>query len=209
MEGPSALPRLFRCLPKDRGEMLVNQAGRAPNKRSPLCAVAITGNVEAFRVLLRLGVDAEIEGSEHGTPIMEAAAHGRLELVKLLVRHGAKTVYCVSSDPGVPEVRNVFDVCRGHPRVQRWLLVGRFTEQRSRLLPESRYGGDSIETSFLPWCGPGVFRYLLPPEERQRQGESMLGYAARLARFKKRLSSRELSHTFQSTVSESVFPEGA
>ncbi|KAM7191966.1 Ankyrin repeat-containing domain protein [Naviculisporaceae sp. PSN 640] len=196
MDGPSALPRLFRCLPRDKARMLVNRKGRMPGRRSPLCAVAITGNVEAFRMLLRMGVDVEVEGSEHGTPIMEAAAHGRLKLVRLLVRHGAKLVYV--NDLG--KARNIFDVCRGHPRVQKWLLVGRFTEQRNKLL-RAQGGIDGQGSLFpeilLPWSGPGVFRYVLPPEERQRQGESMLAYAARLAMFKARLSSCGLTRTFQ------------
>ncbi|KAM7200759.1 Ankyrin repeat-containing domain protein [Rhypophila sp. PSN 637] len=82
---PSALPRLFRCLPRDKAEVLINQPGPGRDRRSPLCALAITGDVATFQVLLRLGVDVEVKGSEHGTPLMAASAHGRLELVKLLV----------------------------------------------------------------------------------------------------------------------------
>jgi len=71
--------------------------------------------MEAFRIIPRLGVDVEVEGPKHGTTIMEAAAHGRLELVKL--SEWASTVYMSDDDV----VRNPFSVslCRAHPRVRR------------------------------------------------------------------------------------------
>lgn len=178
---PAALPRLFRCMPRNKADVLINRSERG--RRSPVCALAVTGNVEAFRMLLRLGVDMEVEGSEHGTPLMEAAVNGRLEVVKMLVRYGVRTAYV--GELGV--VRNVFAVCRAHPRIRRWLLVGRFVEQR-RL----EYGVEAEGQVTSLWSGPGLLRFQLPPEALQRRDESMLEYAVRLCKFNKGLTGGDL-----------------
>ena len=66
-----------------------------------------------------------LDGGAEGTPLMGACKAGRLGVVKYLVRHGAILNY---EKHGVPV--SAFDKAASYPKIQRWLLVERFTEQR-------------------------------------------------------------------------------
>lgn len=74
-------------------------------------------------MLFDAGADVELEGGDHGTPLMGACAAGRLEVVKALVRKGASTSYRKDG-----KLFSALSTARLHPNVIRWLLVGRFME---------------------------------------------------------------------------------
>ena len=75
-------------------------------------------------LLLDIGAELETEGGDHGTPLMGACAAGRLQAVKLLVRKGAKMLYCNEHGRSFSALR----AAKYFPEIVRWLLVGRYTE---------------------------------------------------------------------------------
>ena len=97
---------------------------RAPVNGTPLYMAAIMSKLDTMTLLLDFGAQLEVEGSEHGTPLMAACATGRLAAVKLLVARGARTSYVKHGG----QVYSAFTAAKNHPRVKRWLLVGRFVE---------------------------------------------------------------------------------
>ena len=75
-------------------------------------------------LLLDVGANLETEGGDYGTPLMGACATGRLQAVKLLVRKGAKMVYCNEHGRYFSAPR----AAKHFPEIVRWLLVGRHLE---------------------------------------------------------------------------------
>ena len=75
-------------------------------------------------LLLDAGAKLETEGGDYGTPLMGACATGRLQAVKLLVRKGAKMVYCNEHGRYFSAPR----AAKHFPEIVRWLLVGRHLE---------------------------------------------------------------------------------
>lgn len=118
---PVYLKRLLRRLPKELIPRLLTH--RTLRHGTPLYAAATYPSENAIHMLLDAGADLELEGGDHGTPLMGACAAGRLEVVKVLVGKGAKTSYTQDG-----ELFSVLSAARLHPKVTRWLLVGRFTE---------------------------------------------------------------------------------
>ena len=90
---------------------------------TPLSFAATVPRVDMIALLLDAGAHLELEGSDHGTPLMAACATGRLAAVRLLVARGARTSYVKDA-----EVYSAFAAAKYHPPVRRWLLVGRFQE---------------------------------------------------------------------------------
>lgn len=113
--------KFLRRLPETLVPILLTH--RALNMGTPLYAAATHAAEEVIDTLLDAGADLELEGGEYGTPLMGACAAGRLMIVKMLVLRGAKTSY-VKGD----RIISVMESARLHPKVIRWLLVGRFTK---------------------------------------------------------------------------------
>jgi ankyrin repeat protein len=82
-------------------------------------------DLEAVILLHNAGAMLNLDGGAEGTPLMGACKAGRLGVVKYLVRHGAILNY---EKHGVPV--SAFDKAASYPKIQRWLLIERFTEQR-------------------------------------------------------------------------------
>ena len=58
------------------------------SKTTPFCMAVINGDLEAVKKMIELGSD--VNEKSHGmTPLMFAARHNRLEIIKLLVKEGA------------------------------------------------------------------------------------------------------------------------
>ncbi|KAL8723890.1 MAG: hypothetical protein Q9181_007103 [Wetmoreana brouardii] len=114
------LKRFLRRIPKEMTLRLLNKRHRILG--TPLHA-AVLQRPEKIGILLDAGADPELDGSEHGTPLMVACAVGRLSAVKYLIARGAKTSYVRDG-----QVFSVLKAAKLHPRVVRWLLVGRFME---------------------------------------------------------------------------------
>ena len=121
-KNPIDLKRLLRRLPRSLIPTLL--AHRAQMSGTPLYAAATFPSEKVIDMLLDAGADLDLVGGDDGTPLMGACAAGRLEVVKILVRKGARTSY--TAEEG--KVVNVLDAARLHPKITRWLLVGRFAE---------------------------------------------------------------------------------
>ncbi|KPI36255.1 Vegetative incompatibility protein HET-E-1 [Cyphellophora attinorum] len=119
---------IFRRLGKTATQDILN-AKPAREHSLPYHAAAMSQR-QVMKLFMRHGADLEVEGGPYGTPLMAAALYGRLEMVKLLVRAGAKVAYY---SPQANEYRSALLNARTqrHDDVVRWLLVERFTEVRS------------------------------------------------------------------------------
>lgn len=82
-------------------------------------------DLEPVMLLHNAGAMVNLEGGGEGTPLMGACKAGRLDVVKYLVRSGALLDY---EKNGVQV--SAFLKAASYPKIQRWLLVERFTEQR-------------------------------------------------------------------------------
>lgn len=118
---PINLKRLLRRLPKNLIPTLL--AHRSLLWGTPLNAAATLPSENLIDMLLDAGADLELLGGDHGTPLLGACAAGRLDVVKTLVRKGARTSYIEDG-----ERFSALDAVKHYPKVVRWLLVGRFVE---------------------------------------------------------------------------------
>lgn len=96
---------------------------RDPNRGTPLHVATVLAKLDTLNLLLDAGAQLELDGSDHGTPLMGACATGRLAAVKLLVARGARTSYLKDG-----QLYGALLAAKHHPEVRRWLLVGRFLE---------------------------------------------------------------------------------
>ena len=112
---------LLRRLPEELVPTLLHQRNVYG---TPLySASTVYMDIKSIQLLLDAGADLELEGGDHGTPLMGACATGRLEAVKILIAKGANTSY---SKDG--ETTSALRAAKNHPMIARWLLVGRFME---------------------------------------------------------------------------------
>ena len=118
------LKRLLKRLPQSLlPQLLVHQALIGG---TPLYAAAVhisPHQVDKICILLDAGAALELEGGDHGTPLMAACATGRLSAVKVLVSKGAKLYYTKDGS-----IIRALDKAKHFPEIIRWLLVGRYTE---------------------------------------------------------------------------------
>lgn len=112
---------LFRLVPDGLLPKVLNY--RHLDEGTPLHTAAILSRLDTITLFLDLGAQLELEGSDYGTPLMAACATGRLAAVRLLVARGARTSYVENG-----QLFSAFTAAKNHPRVRRWLLVGRFLE---------------------------------------------------------------------------------
>ena len=73
---------------KKRNYVDVNSI-RDYDRRGPLCVAATSGNIDACRLLLSMGADANGTDRWDTTPLWNAVLYGNLETVKLLITFGA------------------------------------------------------------------------------------------------------------------------
>lgn len=118
---PIDLKRLLRRLPRPLIPTLLAHTDRWWG--TPLCSAATRPSEKVIDMLLSAGAELDLVGGDYGTPLMAACATGRLGVVKVLMRKGAKTSY---TEDG--KLFNVLSAAKHHPKITRWLLVGRFVE---------------------------------------------------------------------------------
>lgn len=175
----SMLKRLLRRLPRSKVASMIDTVPR--RFVSPLCAAVYRDIFGAVDVLVRFGADVNVEGSAEGTPLMTACSRGRLKSVRMLVGYGAWVAY---RRGGV--VRSAVEAARRFPEIQRWLLVGRYTERKSL-----EASGDAREVR--PWSGPWTAAHRLQGsfgEHPRSPRESRAEYLARTAELRRRFAGR-------------------
>lgn len=139
---------------------------------SPLCrACTRRKKIDLIQNCLSLGADVDFEGSPHGSAVIVASACGNLDVVRVLVRAGASLSY-----RGEHGHKSVFTFCRSK-LVRRWLLVDRFTEQRS--INMKPHWGDSRRVR--PSAGTAVAGLKLVGERAMCYYDRMIDYAIKLA----------------------------
>jgi ankyrin repeat protein len=121
----ATLKLLLRKIGHEKTKRLLNL--KATQSSATLYDAALMGQQEVARTVLRFGANVNADSGKLGTPLMAAAAYGRLCIVKDLIDAGA-ALSCFSIEEN--RVRSAIDLAKHFPEIQRWLLVGRWTERR-------------------------------------------------------------------------------
>ena len=120
----SVLKRFLKRLPKCLlPQILGHQALMGGTPLYAASSFVSPHQADLICMLLDTGAALELEGGDHGTPLMGACAAGRLPAVKVLVSKGAKLHYTKDGS-----TIRALDKARHFPEIQRWLLVGRHIE---------------------------------------------------------------------------------
>ena len=175
----SFVNKLCRALPTPVTRRLVNLTPRL--WLAPLCQAAAANDTASTEILLGYGAEIDLEGSPEGSPLMVAASFGRLEMVKFLVRAGAKLEY--TNEKG--NYRNAFVSAQTHPHIIEWFLLGRFQEQEM-----VQFGPASEAAEVKPRAGIMPFKFHLPRELQQGWNQSMMDVLYLRQQFKKRMRGR-------------------
>lgn len=146
---------------------------------APLCIYASIGNINAVTNLLELGASLNFEGCPSGSALMAACSAGRLQTVRLLVRHGASISY-----HGPNGFRSAVDVARRNKAIVDWLLVGRFTDQKKISVPAVP-GSSTDEFHTQSWSGPVKAGLVISGTSQRRAHESAKQYWVRLMAIKR------------------------
>ena len=118
---------------------------------------------------------------------MLACAINRLDIVKTLVRRGASLT--TTSDG---KLSHALAHAPKYKRIQRWLLVGRWTEQRR--ISASPHDGNDREQSVKSWSGLREVSEPLGLEYKQRRDETLLMWNIRKRRMLKWFEGRVLHY---------------
>ncbi|KAK1852274.1 ankyrin repeat protein [Colletotrichum chrysophilum] len=145
---------------------------------SPLCRAAAIGNTEVMKNLLSIGSLIDFEGCTEGSALMTASRAGILKSVKFLTRHGASISF-----QGRKQHYSAVEASARSPKVRRWLLVDRFTDQLK--LKWAQEVSDVSTENLKKWSGiMKAEMVILGPWER-RASESSRQYWSRLEQMKK------------------------
>ena len=121
---PFVLKRLLKRLPQNLlPQLLSHQASFGGTPLYAVCTDISPHQVDLICILINAGTALQLEGGEHGTPLMAACAAGRLPAVKCLVSKGAKLYYTKDGSTIC-----ALDKAKHFPEITHWLLVGRYTE---------------------------------------------------------------------------------
>ncbi|KAI0909632.1 ankyrin repeat-containing domain protein [Ustulina deusta] len=144
----------------------------AIGESSLLYLAASKGLIVAIDDLLSIGIDTEGEVCEGGTALTIAAAHGQLDVVKYLIRRGAKVFHESRGLRGSALV-----AAHGKKEVLQWLLVDRYTDQAK--ITNANPNEDEEDRQVREWTGAIQVRLSLKWEWKKRRTETMLEYAFR------------------------------
>ncbi|KAK0380216.1 hypothetical protein CLIM01_02441 [Colletotrichum limetticola] len=146
--------------------------------RNPLCFAASRGQIQAMGNILSLGSLIDFEGCPEGSALMAASSAGTLESVIYLVRHGASISF-----QGHNHFRSAVKLAATSPRVLRWLLVDRFTDQKK--LDQFCHESTSLSTCLKPWSGIHKAEMVISGQWERQPYESSQQYWARLSNMTK------------------------
>ncbi|KAI0144490.1 ankyrin repeat-containing domain protein [Xylariaceae sp. FL1272] len=178
--------RAYRLIHRflSRGKALPIADSVATGARSLLYLAASTGNIEALQDLLSVGIDIDNIFDDEGTPLLVAALHAQLEMVKYLTRRGAKFA---PDHNGY--TKNVYTAAFKNMEIWRWLFVDRHTEQ-PKIARTTTHPDDKDAAHLRPWAGVKQISIKCRWEWKQRRGESMIEYAMRLRQILKSLEGK-------------------
>ncbi|KAK1690387.1 ankyrin repeat-containing domain protein [Colletotrichum godetiae] len=164
-----------RRLSTDRFCRLLNL--EAVSTRNPLCFAASTGKIPIMENILSLGILIDFEVCPEGSALMAASIAGNLESVIYLVRHGASISF-----QGHNNFRSAVELAATSPRVLRWLLVDRFTDQKK--LDQFCHESTSRTSGYRPWSGVQKAEMIISGRWERQPHESSHRYWARLSSMK-------------------------
>ncbi|KAH7120294.1 ankyrin repeat-containing domain protein [Dactylonectria estremocensis] len=170
----SSLRRLYKSLSRPTAQVFINL--ETTLSLSPMCEAASRDLTHTVALLLDLHANIELESSPFGTPLMYAAVFGRLDVVKLLVRRGAKLWY--TNKNGI--YRSAHVASAECPEVISWLLRGRFQDQ-SKLTDDAFWGDVRVRC----WSGKRVSQVKIKSSDQRRWKESTLNYCKRVWKIRK------------------------
>ncbi|KAK7460088.1 hypothetical protein Landi51_00337 [Colletotrichum acutatum] len=153
--------------------------------RNPLCFAASRGRIQAMENILSLGSLIDFEGCPEGSALMAASNAGNLESVIYLVRHGASISF-----QGHNDFRSAVELAATSPRVLRWLLVDRFTDQKK--LNPSCHESTFPSTNYRPWSGIQKAEMIISGRWERQSNESSRQYWARLSSMTEQLRGKFL-----------------
>ncbi|KXH54577.1 ankyrin repeat protein [Colletotrichum nymphaeae SA-01] len=165
--------RLYRRkIPTERFRTLLNL--EAVGTCNPLCLAASRGQIQAMENILSMGSLIDFEGCPEGSALMAASSAGILESVIYLVRHGASISF-----QGHTDFRSAVKIAATSPRVLRWLLVDRFTDQKK--LNQFCHESTFLSTGYKPWSGTQKAEMIISGRWERQPRESSRQYWARLS----------------------------
>jgi ankyrin repeat protein len=128
-----------------------------------LCYAAMTGDLRSMDILLKAGVDVNMQGRHSGSALITACLAGILDSVRFLVRHGATFN---SSLRGMHV--HAIEAAHAYPQIIQWFLVGRYIDQRQ--IPQM----SSDPQREIQWWS-GVVEIGIPLERAfaRQQGQSL------------------------------------
>ena len=106
---------------------------------TPLHHAIALGKESVATILLQAGALINQESGTFGTPLMYSCWSGRMRLVQVLIRMGAIISYRKGK-----ETISAIRAAKNFPKIVRWILVERFTDQRKI------HGSMSVQTSTCP-----------------------------------------------------------
>ena len=141
---PENMMPILRSMPSTRRALFF--AMLYPEEEGTILhGACMSGSLRFVDFAIRHGASINMESSPHGTPLMAACFAGHQTIVQYLVRSGALLSYWNGTEHISALVK-----AQPHPRILRWLLVGRFTG--TLRLTEVPTGGDlqldATETSY-------------------------------------------------------------
>jgi len=126
----SSVVRVRRLLGRE-GARLIFRDNPTAHRWTALCRFACFLSPLEVDALLDCGFDLEAQGCSCGTALMVAASKGRFDIVKALVRRGARISYV--SETGV--YRSAVEIAKsnGSHEIVTWLVRDRFLELKEAM----------------------------------------------------------------------------
>ncbi len=139
------------------------------------------GRHNLIELLMKAGANIEGELGDDNTPLVAACSCRRKDTVKVLVRAGARIVGMKNG-----KHYSALDAAKHFPRIVRWILVERHTEQKKLTVNPS--GGDNQE--IRGWSGPRMAEVVIQGVYQLTGGASLVEHAEELSELRQALKGK-------------------
>jgi len=173
----SSVVRVRRLLGRE-GARLIFRDNPTAHRWTALCRFACFLSPLEVDALLDCGFDLEAEGCSYGTALMVAASKGRFDIVKALVRRGARISYV--AEAGVYRSAVEMAKSNGSHEIVTWLVRDRFLDQK-KLCGDGDNSTAGKPPVTRPWSGIKTYPYPIPKFASRRATESLFEYAMRIS----------------------------